>query len=164
VKSEMTIARRKMIDKPLSEVRESLQAYADRGVFRGFSEIKSGQFKFVWLLHRQMDLTVDTAKHELRFKQLLPGIPASSPLYAELKSFLHERHDKTLPDHRRVDRRRAEVACSNRGGVVSISLTVKKNQYAYGVNKIVNLVHELFVHLRDAHPDYLVENFNVPQE
>lgn len=148
----------------LNVVKESLQNYADRGVFRGFSEIKNGQFKFVWLLHRQMELTVDTAKHVLRFKQLLPGVPASSPLYAELKSFLQQRHDSALPDHRRVDRKRAEVSCSNRGGVVSISLTVKNNQYAYGVNKIVNLVHELFVHLRDAHPDYLVENFDVPQE
>ncbi|MEO6724959.1 MAG: hypothetical protein ABIU20_08000 [Blastocatellia bacterium] len=148
----------------LKVIRESLQSYADRGVFRGFSEIQNGQFKFVWLLHRQMELTVDTAKHVLRFKQLLPGVPVRSPLYADLKSFLQQRHDGVLPEHRRVDRKRAEVSCSNRGGVVSISLTVKNNQYAYGVNKIVNLVHELFVHLRDAHPDYLVENFDVPQE
>jgi hypothetical protein len=48
--------------------------------------------------------------------------------------------------------------------LVSISLKVKKNQYAYAVNRIVNLVHELFVHLRNAHPDYLVEYFDVPQE
>jgi len=149
---------------PLKIVRGSLQAYADRGIFRGFSEIKSGHFKFVWLLHRQMELTVDATKHELRFKQLLPAVPARSPLYAELKNFLEQRHDRTLPDHRRVDRKRAEATCSNRAGMVSISLKVKNNQYAYGVNKIVNLVHELFVFLRDAHPDYLVENFDVPQE
>ena len=28
----------------------------------------------------------------------------------------------------------------------------------------VNLAHELFVHLRATHPEYLVENFDVPQE
>ncbi|HEX8186367.1 MAG TPA: hypothetical protein VF747_16500, partial [Blastocatellia bacterium] len=60
--------------------------------------------------------------------------------------------------------KRAEVSCYNRGGIVSISLKVKNNQYAYGVNRIVNLVHELFLHLRDMHPDYLAENFDVPQE
>ena len=153
-----------MSGKSLNIVREALQAYADRGVFRGFSEIKPGNFKFVWLLHRQMELAVDPAKRALRFKQLLPGVSAKSPLYADLKSFIEQRHDRALPDHRRVDRKRAEVTCLNRSGAVSITLMVKNNQYAYGVNKIVNLVHELFVYLREAHPDYLVENFDVPQE
>ncbi len=145
-------------------VRHSLQGYADCGVFRGFSESKLGQFKFVWLLQHQMDLHLDTAKQELRFKQLLPGLPARSALYAELKQFIAERHDRALPEHRRVDRRRAEATCSNRSGFVSLTLTVKKNQYEYGVNRLVNLVHELFLHLREHHPEYLVENFNVPQE
>lgn len=145
-------------------VRDSLQAYADRGVFRGFSESKAGQFEFTWLLQRQMHLVVDPTKGVLRFKHILPGVPAKSPLYAELKSFVDYRHDRELPEHRRIDPKRAEVSCSYRGGVVSISLKVKNNQYAYGVNRIVNLVHEIFVHLRELHPEYLVENFDVPQE
>jgi hypothetical protein len=153
-----------MAKSSLNIVRENLQAYAERGVFRGFSEVKTGQFKFIWLIHHQMELIADTTKQVLRFKQILPGIPANSPLYAELKEFIQQRHDRELPVHRRIERRRAEVSCSNRGGFVSISLKVKNNQYAYGVNRIVNLVHELFVHLRDAYPDYLVENFDVPQE
>jgi hypothetical protein len=148
----------------LQVVRESLQGYADRGVFRGFSESRSGHFHFVWVLNHHMELIVDTAKGVLRFKQLLPGVAANSALHAELKNFLRERHDRELPEHRRVDRKRAEVSSALRGGAVSLSLKVKNNQYAYGVNKIVNLVHDLFVHLRDKHPDYLVENFDVPQE
>ncbi len=153
-----------MTDRPLSVVRENLQAYADRGVFRGFSEVKSGHFSFVWLIRHQMELSVDAAKHTLRFKQLLPGVRANSTMYAELKNFIEQRHDRSLPEHRRIDRRRAEVSCTSRGGFVSISLKVKNNQYAYGVNRIVNLVHELFLHLRDAYPEYLAENFDVPQE
>ena len=149
---------------PLTTVREALQAYADRGIFRGFSEVKRGQFSFVWMLHQQMELVVDAAKHVLRFKGLLPGMASDSPQYAELKQFIRERQDRDLPDHRRIDPKRAEVSCFNRGGSVSISLKVKNNDYAYGVNRIVNLVHELFVYLRNAHPDYLVENFDVPQE
>ena len=157
-----------MANRSLNIVRKNLQAYADRGVFRGFSELKTGQrlpaFTFVWLIQHQMELSVDTAKHVLRFRQLLPSVPASSTMYAELKKFLQERHDPELPAHRRIDRRRAEVFCANRAGFVSLSLKVKNHQYAYGVNRIVNLVHELFVHLRNAFPDYLVENFDVPQE
>ena len=160
----MTIAHRQMTNNPLSEVRESLQIYADRGVFRGFSEIRSGHFQFVWVVNHRMERSVDTTKRELRFKRLLPNVPAKSALYAELKSFIQQRHDRELPEHRRVDRKRAEVSCTNRGGFVSVSLKVKNNQYAYGVNRIVNLVHELFLHLRERRPEYLVENFDVPQE
>jgi hypothetical protein len=149
-------------------VREQLQAYADRGVFRGFSEVKSSgkaaAFKFIWLVGHEMELDVDVRKHVLRFKHLLPAMPAHSPLYAELKDFLRMRHDEQLPDHRRIDSRRAEARPLNRRGLVSISLRVKKNHYAYGVNRIVNLIHELFVHMRDAWPDYLVEHFDVAEE
>jgi hypothetical protein len=148
----------------LDVVRDSLQAYADRGVFRGFSEVRGGHFRFVWLIRHQMELSVDPARHVLQFRRLLPGVPAGSTLYAELKGFVTRRHDGELPEHRRIDRRRAEVSCANRGGFVSLSLKVKENQYAYGVNRLVNLVHELFLHLRDAHPEYLTENFDVPQE
>jgi hypothetical protein len=93
----MNIAQRQMINKPLSVVRENLQAYADRGVFRGFSEFKNGHFQFIWVVNHRMELSVDTAKHELRFKRLLHNVPAKSPLYAELKSFIERRHDEELP-------------------------------------------------------------------
>lgn len=148
----------------LNTVRKRLQTYADRGVFRGFNEVGEGRFRFVWLVRHQMELSVDTGRHVLRFKQLLPGVPASSAMYEDLKSFIRERHDRNLPAHRRIDPKRADVSCFNRGGFVSLSLKVKNNQYAYGVNRIVNLVHELFLHLRDTHPEYLMEHFDVPQE
>ncbi len=158
------MAQLQITNKPLSEVRKSLQAYADRGVFRGFHESGKGQFSFTWFYHHPLQLTVDVAKHLLKFEQLLPGVPAQSPLYADLKRYVQERHDAALPPHRRVERKLALATCANRRGHVSLSLKVKNNEYAYGINKLVNLVHELFVHLRAAHPEYLVENFDVPQE
>ena len=152
----MTNSQKQVTDKPLNVVRVSLQAYADRGVFRGFSEIRNGQFQFIWVVNHRMELSVDTAKHELRFRRLLHNVPAKSALYAELKSFIDRRHDEELPEHRRIDRKRAEVSCANRGGFVTVALKVKKNQYAYGVNRIVNLAHELFLHLRERRPEYLM--------
>ncbi len=148
----------------LTIIRDSLQAYADRGIFRGFSEVKPGHFKFVWVIHHQMELIADIPKCELRFKQLLPGVPAGSELSDELKKFIQQKHDTDVLEHRRIDRNKAVVTTSMRGGFVSLSLKVKEQEFAYGVNKIVNLVHELFVYLREVHPDYLVENFDVPQE
>lgn len=118
----------------------------------------------MWIMQHEMELKVDTTGPALRFKNLLPGVPAKSRMYSELKKYIEQRHDPALPEHRRIDLRMAEARCHNRSGCVSISLRVKKNQYAYGVNRIVNLVHELFVHLREAYPDYLLENFDVPED
>jgi hypothetical protein len=85
-------------------------------------------------------------------------------LYADLKQFLRERCGNALPEHRRIDPRRALARATNRRGVVSIAIEVQDNEFAYGVNRTVNLVHELFVHLRDAWPEYLMEHFDAPRE
>ncbi|MGH9764662.1 MAG: hypothetical protein ACREDR_29835 [Blastocatellia bacterium] len=152
----------------LKVIREGLQAYADRGVFRGFAESSGAQakrnFTFVWMTRRPMLLTVDTRRGVLRFANLLPNVPAGSALYADLKGFLHDRYDSALRPHRRVDRRRAEIVCQNRLGNVSVGLRITNNQYRYGLNKIINLVHEIFVYLNDLHPDYMYEAFDAPQE
>jgi len=156
------------LTKALEVVRSALQGYANRGVFRGLDEKKahngSHAFRFWWLGDRQLEFSVDTGKSALTFKQLLPNVPSKSPMYLELRRFIKSRSDLDLPVHRRIDPRRAEVVCTNRNGSVSITLRVKKSQYAYGLNRLVNLVHELFVQLNDVHPDYMCENFDVPQE
>jgi hypothetical protein len=148
----------------LAVVREKLQEYADRGVFRGFSETRHGQFRFVWGIYDEVELIVDTSRGVLRFRRMLPNVPARSEIYGELKSFVAERHNALLPEHRRIDRRRAEASCSTRQGNFSLELKVKKGEYAYAVNRSINLVHELFVHLKDVHPGYLAESFDVPEE
>jgi hypothetical protein len=157
-----------MSTKPLDVVRKGLRAYAHRGVFRGLDEVKTRNgkesFKFVWLGDRPLEFGIDTQRSLLTFKHLLPNVPSNSVLYSDLKRFLKRRADGDLPKHRRIDRKRAEVACVNRAGNVSIVLKVRNNQYAYGLNRLVNLVHEIFVQLNDSHPDYMCENFDVPQE
>ena len=157
-----------MRNDPLDLVSNALQAYADRGVFRGFDEVRmrNGKrgFRFVWLGNRPLDLSLDAQKGVLRFNNLLPNVPLNSMLYDDLKRFLKSRSDRKIPKHRRVDARRAEVIWTNRRGNVSISLTVKNNHYVYGLNRLVNLIHELFVYLNDLYADYMSENFDAPQE
>lgn len=154
--------------KSIDVVRTGLRDYSNRGVFRGLDEkkVKNGShaFTFWWLGSRPLEFHIDTAKSALVFKQILPNVPSKSPLYSELRRFLETRSEIDLPDHRRIDTKKAEVLCINRSGKVSIGLKVKKNQYSYALNRLVNLVHELFVQLNDLHPDYMCENFDVPQE
>lgn len=157
-----------MPTKPLDVVRKGLQVYADRGILRGLdeNETRNGKhsFKFVWLGDRPLDFDIDTVKETLTFKHLLPNVPPASALYSDLKRFLKTKCDGNLPKHRRIDSKRAEVVWANRASKVSIALKVRNNQYAYGLNRLVNLVHEIFVQLNDSHPDYMCENFDVPQE
>jgi hypothetical protein len=157
-----------MSAKPLDVVRKGLQLYADRGILRGLNEAKprngKQSFTFVWLGDRPLEFGIDTDTTLLTFKRLLPNVPSNSELYAELKQFLKGRCDDRLPRHRRIDAKRAEVVWANRAGNVSIALRVRNNQYSYGFNRLINLVHEIFVQLNDSHPDYMCENFDVPQE
>jgi hypothetical protein len=152
----------------LTIIRENLQAYADRGVFRGFSETSTRRgthnFTFTWLVPQPLELSVDTKSGILKFKNLLPNVPGGSALHSDLKSFLQERCNGALPRHRRIDKSRADLLCRNNSSSISIALKVKNNQYRYCLNRIVNLVHELFVHLNDAHVDYMRESFDAPQE
>ena len=157
-----------MSTKPLDVVRKSLRVYADRGIFRSLSEVKphngTQAFTFVWLGGRPLEFAVNTATATLTFQHLLPNVPAKSKMYSDLKRFLASRCDDDLPKHRRIDKKRAEVLCVNRRGDISLGLKVRNNQYAYGLKRLVNLAHEIFVQLNDSHPDYMCENFDVPQE
>ena len=153
---------------PLKVVGKALRSYADRGVFRGFDETntrngKSG-FRFIWLGSRVLNFSIDPQKCELKFSNLLPNMPSNSRPYSDLKCFLRSRSDRRIPRHRRVEAGRAEVTWTNHRGNVSIGLRVMNNQYAYGLNKLVNLVHEVFVMLNDSYADYMTENFDAPQE
>ena len=111
-----------------------------------------------------LTFSLDSQKGVLQFSNLLPNVPSNSMLYSDLKRFLKSRSDRKLPGHRRVDPGRAEVNWTNRRGNVSIGLTVRNNQYAYALNRLVNLVHEIFVLLNDSYADYMTENFDSPQE
>jgi len=152
----------------IGSIRASLRAYADRGVFRGLNEEKSGtgkyDFTFVWLTERPLDFHYDSARGVMRFRNLLPNVALRSQVYDSLKVLVNERQGDDLPEHKRIDRTRAEIACSRREGNVSIALRIKNNEYDYGVNRLINLVHELFVHLQESHFEYLAANFNISEE
>ena len=157
-----------MASRPLIAVRNKLQAYADRGVFRGFHEVSSKkgvtEFSFLWLTDIPFQFVLDEKAGTIRFKNIVPNAPAGSDVYRELRRFLQERSDPSLPSHRRIDPKRAVVACSNRSAKVSIGIEVKRNQYAYATKKIVNLLHETFLMLDQCFTEYLYEHFDLPEE
>ena len=149
-------------------MRERLQTYADRGVFRGFSEqAPTGgrhRFRFSWLGPRPLSLGYTPATGTFVFRNLLPNVAARTPLHRDLQAFITSRASPRLPDHRRVDRRRATIRCVLSRGAVSLELVATRNHHEYGVNRVVNLVHEIFVYLHTYYPEYMWENLDAPEE
>ena len=149
-------------------VRTRLQAYADRGVFRGFAEqpARGGRrrFTFLWLAPSPVTLTYHPASGGLVFRDLLPNVPSRSQLAAALRRFIRGRASAELPEHRRVDPERAWVGCSIRRGSLSVEIVARPGHHGYGAHRAVNLVHEIFVHLHLRFPEYMWENFDAPQE
>jgi hypothetical protein len=155
-------------EQSLTVVRERLQAYADRGVFRGFSEQapRAGRhrFRFSWLGAKPMSLDYTSATGTFLFRHLLPGIPARSSLAADVETFVTGRASPRLPAHRRVERRRARLRCLPSRGAVSVELVATRNHHDYGVNRIVNLAHEIFLYLHTYQPEYMWKHFDAPEE
>ena len=152
----------------VAEVRARLQEYADRGVFRGLAErpARRGryEFSFRWLAPSPFTLSYDPASGALAFRDLLPNVPARSSLAAALRRFIRGRASAELPAHRRVDPERAGVRCFVRRDVLSLEVVAREKHHGYGVNRAVNLVHEVFMHLHTYFPEYMWENFDAPQE
>ena len=149
-------------------VGKKLAEYAERGVFRGFAErpAPSGkaEWTFVWLLNQRFRVVLDTKAGTIQFRDLLPHAPAKSDFDLSIRGFVNSRSDTSLPPHRRVDPKRAELKCLNRGGCISLLLKVKNNQYAYGTGKLLNVTNELFGHISMHFAEYTWEVFNVPAE
>ena len=150
---------------PLAVVGEQLQTYAQRGVFRSFSQTRSSgmqsEYRFYWLWNLPFHLCFDGRRKTLSFKKLLPGVLAGSELNTQLKAFIQGRCSSSQPEHRRVDPKRILIRYSNRRGDVSISFLILKNDYAYGVKKALNLISEIFVGFLNVYfPEYMVQHFH----
>jgi hypothetical protein len=152
----------------VATVRGVLSAYATRGVLREFEERRArggkSEFRFTWLLDRRFVLVFEPARSQLTLKDLLPAVPAKSVLDLAVRDFIASRTSKELPAHRRVDPSKATLSVANRRAALSVTLTVKRNQYGYAVPKLLNFCNELFGFLDMYHVQYLWEHMGVPEE
>ena len=148
-------------------VANTLEHYAHRGVFRGFSKVSErgdkALFRMVWHHDHKFDCMFDPATATMRFPALLPQVPAGSEMDKAFREYVKSRQSANLPDHRRIDPARAKLTVANRAGTISLSLKVLDGGYEYGVRKLVNLVHEIFLDfLYDGrYFQYLVDVFGL---
>ena len=154
----------------------TLRGYAERGVFRGFAaaERDDGRqdFEFRWLAGATFRVRLDPRARRLVFSDVLPDVPQRSAMDRALRAWVRERSSARLPAHRRIDPRRLAVACTTRGGKMSIALELRRRaastagaDWEYAARKGVALVNEIFHgFLRGPYHEYMVRNFGEPEE
>jgi hypothetical protein len=148
-------------------VGNTLEHYAQRGFFRGYSCLgKSGAkttYRIRWHHEKFFDIQFDEKNNTVKFPALLPEVPSDSDMYKAFKKFVKARQADTLPDHRRIESSKALVKTLNRSSTVSLSLKMLDDDVEYGAKKIIHLAHEVFMDfLMDGlYYDYLVEVFDL---
>jgi hypothetical protein len=149
---------------PATVVREGLQAYVDRKIFRNFVEVqgKDGRIKFRFLYLGKDVLNLDFKEQErtLVIRNLLPRVSAG--MYLDLQAFLERLYDPDLPAYRRIDRGSADVHFEKRAGNVSLVFRVKSNRYKYGVDKLIELASWIRTFLQGRYQTYLWEVMGEP--
>ncbi|MDR1989248.1 MAG: hypothetical protein LBQ09_03345 [Acidobacteriaceae bacterium] len=154
---------------PVEIVRASLRHYAARGAFRSFSELphRGGvRFQFVWFRDVMFHVAFDPRTLTLTFVNLLPAVPARSAMDRHFRSFVSSRSDRSVPEHRRVDRKKVGVTIVNRRGQLSLVCTLRPRLLEYGVRKAVHLVHEVLMDFLNEpqYVQYNVDYFNLNPE
>jgi hypothetical protein len=154
----------------------ALREYAERGVFRGFAAAEHDdgrqEFEFRWLAGATFRVHLDPRARRLVFTDVLPDVPQRSAMDRALRAWVRARSGAGLPAHRRIDPRRVSVACTNRGGKMSIALGLRRRaastavaDWEYAARKGVALVNEIFHgFLRGPYHEYMVRNFGEPEE
>lgn len=151
-----------------TKVDETLEAYANKGVFRSFASIaRSGKtvtYRMKWHKDRFYDLIFDVSKRSLRFPVVLPKAP--QPLYEDFKKFVASRQSAETLEHRRIEPARVRISCSRKNGDISLLFISKDNDLEYATQKLINLMHEVFmVFLRDGlYYEYMIETFDIDRD
>lgn len=147
-----------------------LQHYASRGTFRSFSEVPAARgriaFRFLWYRDITIRLELDPAARTILVRDLLPSVAARSEMDRAFRAFVAGRSAPTVVEHRRVDPRRVGVRCINRGGALSLVVTLKAAHADYGVRKAVHLVHDILIDfLSDGqYTQYQIDHLNLDPE
>jgi hypothetical protein len=86
---------------PRAAATRALREYADRGVFRGFSDGvgRSGrdEVSFRWLADSTFRVRLDPAARSLTFLDVLPNVPHRSAMDRAFRAFVGARSSAELP-------------------------------------------------------------------
>lgn len=111
-----------------------------------------------------MRVAYEPSTETVTFVNVLPAVTRASSLLATVEELIRQQSARSRPAHRRLDRRRADMCCVHRRGAVSVVVRVAGANHPYAVTRGVNLIHEMFLLLREHYPEYLAEVFGMGDE
>jgi len=155
---------------PLNAVTEALRSYAARGVFSEFSERPLAgartEYRFLWLTSKPIQAVYDSNSHLFKLVDVLPAIPLRSKMDRALREFLIARRSPKLLAHRRLSLTLIPtLRCINKGGSISLALTLNPRRTADATRQVVNLVSEIFQNfLAGPYHEYMVQHFGVSED
>lgn len=120
------------------------------------------EYRFLWLTKKPTTAVFDTKAKTLTFPSLLPDV--DRPTASLLKSVIDARSDRSQPDHKRIDARKARISGVVRRGDLSITTEIRGNNHDYAVSKALNVINEMFVMLHEHRPEYLIDQFGMSAE
>ena len=148
------------------KVTAALQAYSERGVFRGFRATPAARarvtYQFAWLTRRLVDAVFDPRTNKLTFPALLPALDKAAA--ADVAAVIGSLARRDTPTHKRLDARRARITGAIRRGAFTLSVGIRGANHEYAVKAALNLINEIFVTLQERHPGYLIEQFGMSTE
>lgn len=126
----------------MKDARKVFEGYAQRGLFRGYSEPHPGDFRFRWLW--DLPFRVTEKNGALTFHDVLPNVRKGSKIEAGLREFMAGR-----------------ARMSTHQGTVSLKFQVAN---AADVRAAIELISDVFLtHLNLEHPLYVAEHLNKQQ-
>ena len=148
-------------------IADLLRGYLDRGVFRslGAPEPRGDRvaFTIVWHHGRTFRLVLRTRQRLVAFPELLPRVPARSPMMKELRIFLRQFESPEMPPHRRIDPAKGQLRVETNPKGASIGVAVRAGEWEYCTRKLIHLAQEIYlVFLPDGpYQDYRIEKLGL---
>jgi len=148
--------------KAIETVRQTLEEYAHKGVFRKltFAEHGSGiSASFDWLSKlRPFHFTVDLDQNTLSFEDFFPTFPPE--VERDSLQLLNRFADNETPAHRRIDPEKAELMIAiEEDGAASLVLELRGDDFEYGVRRLINVVNEFYHSLQVTNAEYSFHAF-----
>jgi hypothetical protein len=149
-----------------TKVDETLELYANKGVFSSFANIarsnKGATYRMKWHKDRFYDLVFDARTRSLRFPVVLPKAPEA--MYQDFKKFVASRQSAEMLEHRRIEPKKVRISCSRKNGDISLLFISKDNDLEYATQKLINLMHEVFMVFLSDYYEYMIETFDMDRD
>jgi len=156
------------VTRVLNSVSRTLDGYAGRGVFRGYTAEPgprgTRRFRFLWLTRRPMTIQLDPARGRLVFQDLFPAAARQYGVVEAVRAVVASASSAERPAHRRLHPRRAKMTCRFVRGHGSLELALAGSNAEPAVRAALGLVNELFLVLHECFPDYLIAEFGASPE